>query len=323
MAWSANNEKNLNDQFIIFAGGCDNRAYNKDRPNPIDIAFCKNISGGNTTYAVGWNRLGALYLDIQNKTQYYNHNVYLQLLMNSEEPIRWADQEVCTNNVQPLYENGLQPPEFTLRARVLFRKVTDASELKESDFANASSDSLTNWSYFKQTADEDSRIWNILMPHGKEGEAGTLWLYLEDYVGNKGIYQVKNGGDVDIKNGSDVDKFVWNDEPPKVKLRTDAAYPTDFDTDTTSANASYLSENFGTYTHYSHLAFTSEADIKRLVPPTVFKKEYIKTQTSNMSDERYFAMIDKAEEDKLIMNDIYVKDGVTYVGNTAHNVSCG
>lgn len=313
VAWSASIENNLNDQFIIFAGGCDNRAYNEDCSAPLGIAYCKNISEEHTKYAVGWNRLGALYLDIPNKTQYYNHNVYLQLRVKSEEPIRWTAQEECTNNVQPLYENGLQPPEFTLRARVLFRKGTDASEPKESDFANASSDSLTKWSYFKQTADEDSRIWNILMPHGEEGEAGTLWLYLEDYVGNKGVYQVKNG--------SDVDKFVWNDEPPKVKLRTDAAYPTDFDTDTTSANASYFSENFGTYRHYSHLAFTSEADIKRLVPPTVFKKEYIKTQTSNMSD--YFAMIDKAEEDKLIMNDIYVKDGVTYVGNTAHNVSGG
>lgn len=313
VAWNADIENKLNDQFIIFAGGCDNRAYNEDCSAPLGIAYCKNISEEHTKYAVGWNRLGALYLDIPNKTQYYNHNVYLQLRVKSEEPIRWTAQEECTNNVQPLYENGLQPPEFTLRARVLFRKGTDASEPKESDFANASSDSLTKWSYFKQTADEDSRIWNILMPHGEEGEAGTLWLYLEDYVGNKGVYQVKNG--------SDVDKFVWNDEPPKVKLRTDAAYPTDFDTDTTSANASYFSENFGTYRHYSHLAFTSEADIKRLVPPTVFKKEYIKTQTSNMSD--YFAMIDKAEEDKLIMNDIYVKDGVTYVGNTAHNVSGG
>lgn len=319
VAWSADNEKNLNDQFIIFAGGCDNRAYNEDGSDPLGIADCKNISDRHTRYAVGWNRLGALYLD--NETQYYNHNVYLQLLVKSNEPILWNAQEERTNNVQPLYENDLQPPDFTLRARVLFREGTDtdANELKESDFAGMSSASLTKWSYFKQTADEeDSRIWNILMPHGKEGEAGTLWLYLEDYVGNKGVYQVKN-----VKNGSEVDKFVWNDEPPKVKLRTDAAYPTDFDTDTTSANASYFSENFGTYRHYSHLAFTSEADIKRLVPPTVFKKEYIKTQTSNMSDERYFAMIDKAEEDKLIMNDIYVKDGVTYVGNTAHNVSGG
>ncbi len=321
VAWSADNEKNLNDQFIIFAGGCDNRAYNKDYPNPLDIADCKNISEGNTSYAVGWNRLGALYLD--NKTQYYNHNVYLQLLMNSEEPIRWADQEVCTNNVQPLYENGSQPPDFTLRARVLFREGTDASEPKESDFANASSASLTKWSYFKQKSTDGKRLWNILMPHGDEGKLGTLWLYLEDYVGNKGIYQVKNGGDVDIKNGSDVDKFVWNDEPPKVKLTSDAVYPTDFDTDKTSANASCFSENFGTYRHYSHLAFTSEADIKRLVPPTVFKKEYIKTQTSNMSDERYSDMIKKAEADGLVMNDINVIGDVTYVGNTAHNVSGG
>lgn len=309
VAWSADNEKKLNDQFIIFAGGCDNRAY-------------KNISEGNTTCAVGYNRLGALYLE--NNTQYYNHNVYLQLLMNSKEPIRWADQEVCTNNVQPLYENGSLPPDFTLRARVLFREGTDANEPEESDLAEASPASLTKWSYFKQKADEEgSRIWNILMPHGKEGVAGTLWLYLEDYVGNKGIYQVKNGGDVDIKNRSAVDKFVWNDEPPKVKLRTEDAYPEDFDIATTSANASNFSENFGTYRHYSHLAFTSEADIKRLVPPTVFKKKYIKDQTSNMSDSRYSAMIDKAEEGKLIMNDIYVKDGVTYVGYTAHNVSGG
>lgn len=320
VAWSADNEKNLNDQFIIFAGGCDNRAYNEDGSDPLGIADCKNISDRHTRYAVGWNRLGALYLDIQNKTQYYNHNVYLQLLMNSEEPIRWTAQEVCTNNVQPLYENGLLPPEFTLRARVLFREGTDASEPKESDFAKASPPSLTKWSYFKQTADEeDSRIWNILMPHGKEGEAGTLWLYLEDYVGNKGIYQVKNGGDVDIKNGSDVDKFVWNDEPPKVKLTTEDAYPTDFDTD----NASSFSENFGTYRHYSHLAFTREADIKRLVPPTIFKKKYIKTQTSNMSDTRYSAMINKAEAEGLVMNDINVIGDVTYVGNTAHNVSGG
>lgn len=323
VAWSADNEKNLNDQFIIFAGGCDNRAYNKDYPNPLDIADCKNISDGHTRYAVGWNRLGALYLD--NKTQYYNHNVYLQLLMNSEEPIRWADQEVCRNKVQSLYENGSAPSDFTLRARVLFREGTDANEPpEESDFAKALSPSITKWSYFKQTADEeDSRIWNILMPHGKEGKAGTLWLYLEDYVGNKGIYQVKNGGEVDIKNGSDVDKFVWNDEPPKVKLRTVADYPATYDTAKTETNASYFSENFGTYRHYSHLAFTIEADIKRLVPPTVFKKEYIKTQTSNMSDTRYSDMIEKAVEGKLIMNDIYVKDGVTYVGNTAHNVSGG
>ena len=302
--WSADIENKLNDQFIIFAGGCDNRE-------------CKNISKGDTSFAVGCNRLGALYLDIPNKTQYYNHNVYLQLRVNSEEPIRWADQEVCTNNVQPLYENGSQPPDFTLRARVLFREGTDANKPEESDFAKASSPSLTKWSYFKQTADEeDSRIWNILMPHGKEGEAGTLWLYLEDYVGNKGIYQVKNGGDVDIKNESAVDKFVWNDEPPKVKLRTDAAYPTDFDKDKTSANASNFSENFGTYRHYSHLAFTKEADIKRLVPPTVFKEKYIKKQILNMPDT-YSDMINKAEADGLVMNDIKVIGDVTYVGNTS------
>ena len=311
VAWSADNEKNLNDQFIIFAGGCDNRE-------------CKNISKGDTSFAVGCNRLGALYLDIPNKTQYYNHNVYLQLLMNSKEPIRWTAQEVCTNNVQPLYENGSAPSDFTLRARVLFREGTDENKPPEkSDFAGMSSASLTKWSYFKQKSTDGKRLWNILMPHGDEGKLGTLWLYLEDYVGNKGIYQVKNGGDVDIKNGSDVDKFVWNDEPPKVKLTSDAVYPTDFDTEKTSANASNFSENFGTYRHYSHLAFTREADIKRLVPPTVFKEEYIKDQTSNMSDKRYSAMIDKAVEGKLIMNDIYVKDGVTYVGNTAHNVSGG
>lgn len=317
VAWSEDNEKNLNDQFIIFAGGCDNRAYNKDCPNPLDIADCKNISEGNTRYAVGWNRLGALYLE--NETQYYNHNVYLQLLVNSKEPIRWTAQEERPNNVQKVYEDGSQPPDFTLRARVLFREGTDANEpLEESDFAGMSSASLTKWSYFKQKSTDGKRLWNILMPHGDEGKLGTLWLYLEDYVGNKGIYQVKNGGDVDIKNGSAVDKFVWNDEPPKVKLRSDDAYPTDFDTVTTSANASNFSENFGTYRHYSHLAFTSEADIKRLVPPTVFKREYINPQTSNMSD----AMIEKAEEGKLIMNDIYVKDGVTYVGIT-DNVTGG
>lgn len=296
VAWSADNEKNLNDQFIIFAGGCDNRE-------------CKNISKGDTSFAVGWNRLGALYLS--NETQYYNHNVYLQLLVNSKEPIRWTAQEERPNNVQPLYENGLQPPDFTLRARVLFREGTDANEpneLKESDFAGKSSDSLTKWSYFKQTAGDGSRIWNILMPHGKEGEAGTLWLYLEDYVGNKGVYQVKNG--------SDVDKFVWNDEPPKVKLRTVADYPATYDTEKTETNASYFSENFGTYRHYSHLAFTSEADIKRLVPPTVFKKEYIKKQISNMPDT-YSDMINKAEADGLVMNDIKVIGDVTYVGNTS------
>lgn len=320
--WSADIENKLNDQFIIFAGGCDNRAYNNK--GYIDIAHCKNISDGHTRYAVGWNRLGALYLDIPNKTQYYNHNVYLQLRVNSKEPIRWTAQEERTNNVQRLYENDLLPPEFTLRARVLFREGTDANKPKESDFAKALSPSLTKWSYFKQTADEeDSRIWNILMPHGDEGKLGTLWLYLEDYVGNKGIYQVKNGGDVDIKNESDVDKFVWNDEPPKVKLTSDAAYPTDFDTDKTSANASCFSENFGTYRHYTHLAFTDEADIKRLVPPTTFKKMYIKKQTSNMSDTRYSAMINKAEADGLVMNDINVIGDVTYVGNTAHNVSGG
>lgn len=326
VAWSADNEKNLNDQFIIFAGGCDNRAYNaynKDYPNPLDIADCKNISDGHTKYAVGWNRLGALYLDILNNTQYYNHNVYLQLLMNSEEPIRWTAQEVCTNNVQPLYENGSAPSDFTLRARVLFREGTDANKpLEKSDFAGMSSASLTKWSYFKQKSTDGKRLWNILMPHGDEGKLGTLWLYLEDYVGNKGIYQVKNGGDVDIKNRSAVDKFVWNDEPPKVKLRTVADYPATYDTAKTETNASSFSENFGTYRYYSHLAFTDAEDIKRLVPPTVFKKEYIKTQTSNMSDTRYSAMIDKAVG-KLIMNDIYVKDGVTYVGNTAHNVSGG
>lgn len=313
VAWSADNEKNLNDQFIIFAGGCDNRAYNKDHPDPLDIADCKNISEGNTRYAVGWNRLGALYLS--NETQYYNHNVYLQLLVNSNEPILWDAQETRTNNVQPLYENGSRPPEFTLRARVLFREGT-TDEPKESHFKGPSSDSLTKWSYFKQTAGDGSRIWNILMPHGEEGTVGTLWLYLEDYVGNKGIYQVKNGGEVDIKNGSDVDKFVWNDEPPKVKLSTDEAYPTDFDKDKTSANASNFSKNFGTYRHYSHLAFTSEADIKRLVPPTVFKKEYIKKQISNMPDT-YSDMINKAEADGLVMNDIKVIGDVTYVGNTS------
>lgn len=306
VAWSADNEKNLNDQFIIFAGGCDNRAS-------------KNISEGNTTCAVGCNRLGALYLD--NKTQYYNHNVYLQLLVNSNEPILWDAQEECKNNVQKVYEDGLQPSDFTLRARVLFREGTDANEpLKESDFAGMSSASLTKWSYFKQKSTDGKRLWNILMPHGDEGKLGTLWLYLEDYVGNKGIYQVKNGGDVDIKNGSDVDKFVWNDEPPKVRLRTDAAYPTDFDKDKTSANASNFSENFGTYRHYSHLAFTKEADIKRLVPPTVFKEKYIdKTQNSNMSyeDEGYSDMISKAAADGLVMNDIKVIGDVTYVGNTS------
>ena len=322
VAWSADNEKNLNDQFIIFAGGCDNRAYNKDYPNPLDIADCKNISEGNTRYAVGWNRLGALYLD--NKTQYYNHNVYLQLLVNSNEPILWDAQEERTNNVQPLYENDSQPPEFTLRARVLFREGTDANEPpEESDFAGMSSASLTKWSYFKQKSTDGKRLWNILMPHGDEGKLGTLWLYLEDYVGNKGIYQVKNGGDVDIKNGSDVDKFVWNDEPPKVKLRTVADYPATYDTAKTETNASYFSENFGTYRHYSHLAFTDAEDIKRLVPPTVFKKEYIKTQTSNMSDKRYSDMINKAEADGLVMNDIKVIGDVTYVGNTAHNVTGG
>lgn len=314
VAWSADNEKKLNDQFIIFAGGCDNRAYNKDHPTPIDIADCKNISGGNTTYAVGWNRLGALYLS--NETQYYNHNVYLQLLVNSNEPILWDAQETRTNNVQPLYENGSRPPEFTLRARVLFREGTSTNDPSESAFEEESSASLTMWSYFKQTAGDGSRIWNILMPHGKEGVAGTLWLYLEDYVGNKGIYQVKNGGDVDIKNGSDVDKFVWNDEPPKVKLRTVADYPATYDTAKTETNASSFSENFGTYRHYSHLAFTSEADIKRLVPPTVFKKEYIKKQISNMPDT-YSDMINKAEADGLVMNDIKVIGDVTYVGNTS------
>ena len=317
VAWSADNEKNLNDQFIIFAGGCDNRAYNKDYPNPLDIADCKNISEGNTRYAVGWNRLGALYLD--NKTQYYNHNVYLQLLVKSNEPILWDAQEERPKNVQPLYENDSSlPSDFTLRARVLFREGTDANEPpEESDFAGMSSASLTKWSYFKQKSTDGKRLWNILMPHGDEGKLGTLWLYLEDYVGNKGIYQVKNGGDVDIKNGSDVDKFVWNDEPPKVKLKSDAAYPTVFDTKKTLANASSFSENFGTYRHYSHLAFTSEADIKRLVPPTVFKKEYIKTQTSIMSDERYSDMISKADADGLVMNDIKVIGDVTYVGNTS------
>lgn len=303
VAWSADNEKKLNDQFIIFAGGCDNRE-------------CKNISKGDTSFAVGCNRLGALYLDIQNKTQYYNHNVYLQLLMNSEEPIRWADQEVCTNNVQPLYENGSAPPDFTLRARVLFREGISTDDPSVSAFEGMSSASLTKWSYFKQTAGDGSRIWNILMPHGDEGKLGTLWLYLEDYVGNKGVYQVKNGGDVDIKNRSEVDKFVWNDEPPKVKLRSDAAYPTDFDTDKTSANASKFSENFGTYRHYSHLAFTAAEDIKRLVPPTVFKTEYIKKQISNMPDT-YSDMINKAEADGLVMNDIKVIGDVTYVGNTS------
>ena len=148
VAWSADIENKLNDQFIIFAGGCDNRAYNEDCSAPLGIAYCKNISEEHTKYAVGWNRLGALYLDIPNKTQYYNHNVYLQLLMNSEEPIRWADQEVCTNNVQPLYENGSAPSDFTLRARVLFREGTDANEPpEESDFAGMSSASLTKWSY--------------------------------------------------------------------------------------------------------------------------------------------------------------------------------
>ena len=323
VAWSADNEKKLNDQFIIFAGGCDNRAYNKDSPDPIDIALCKNISGGNTTYAVGCNRLGALYLDIQNKTQYYNHNVYLQLLVKSNEPILWDAQEERPGNVQVVYEDGSQPSDFTLRARVLFRKGTDANEPEESDFAGKSSASLTKWSYFKQTAGDGSRIWNILMPHGEEGEAGTLWLYLEDYVGNKGIYQVKNGGDVDIKNESAVDKFVWNDQPPKVKLRTVADYPATYDTAKTETNASSFSENFGTYRHYSHLAFTDAKDIKRLVPPTVFKKKYIKTQTSNMSDTRYSDMINKAEADGLVMNDINVIGDVTYVGNTAHNVSGG
>ena len=318
VAWSADNEKKLNDQFIIFAGGCDNRAYNKE-----DIDFCKNISGGNTTYAVGCNRLGALYLDIQNKTQYYNHNVYLQLLVKSNEPILWDAQEERPGNVQVVYEDGSQPSDFTLRARVLFRKGTDANEPEESDFAGKSSASLTKWSYFKQTAGDGSRIWNILMPHGEEGEAGTLWLYLEDYVGNKGIYQVKNGGDVDIKNESAVDKFVWNDQPPKVKLRTVADYPATYDTAKTETNASSFSENFGTYRHYSHLAFTDAKDIKRLVPPTVFKKKYIKTQTSNMSDTRYSDMINKAEADGLVMNDINVIGDVTYVGNTAHNVSGG
>ncbi len=306
--WTQGVENTLDDQFIIFAGGCDDKQY-------------KNISGdaesreGNTYGAVGNNRLGALYRDTVNNIQYYNHKVYLQLLVKSNEPILWDAQEERTNNVQPLYEKGSLPSDFTLRARVLFREGTGTDEPEKSVFTGMSSASLTKWSYFKQKSTDEKRLWNILMPHGDEGRLGTLWLYLEDYVGNKGVYQ--------IKNGNDVDKFVWNDEPPKVKLRTDAAYPTSYDDTTTEKNAAKFSTNFGTYRHYSHLAFTSEADIKRLVPPTTFKKKYIKTQTSNMADPRYSAMIDKAEADGLVMNDINVIGDVTYVGNTADNVSGG
>ncbi len=306
--WTQGVENTLDDQFIIFAGGCDDNQY-------------KNISGdtehpnGNTYSAVGHDRLGALYRDTVNNIQYYNHKVYLQLLVKSNEPILWDAQEERTNNVQPLYENGSQPSDFTLRARVLFREGTDANKPKEeeSPFAGPSSDSLTKWSYFKQKSTDGKRLWNILMPHGDEGKLGTLWLYLEDYVGNKGIYRITNGKE---------DKFVWNNEPPKVKLRTVADYPASYDTEKTATNASKFS-SFGTYRHYNHLAFTSEADIKRLVPPTIFKKKYITTQTSNMSDSRYSAMINKAEADGLVMNDINVIGDVTYVGDTAYNVSGG
>ena len=323
VAWSADNEKNLNDQFIIFAGGCDNRAYNKDYPNPLDIADCKNISEGNTRYAVGWNRLGALYLD--NKTQYYNHNVYLQLLMNSKEPIRWTAQEVCTNNVQPLYENGSAPSDFTLRARVLFREGTDANKPKESDFAKASSPSLTKWSYFKQKSTDGKRLWNILMPHGDEGKLGTLWLYLEDYVGNKGIYQVKNGGDVDIKNRSDVDKFVWNDEPPKVAIVGD-----DFPTNAKEVSNSKFS-TFGSYRYYEHLAFTdlegkAFADkMQELVPPSKYgthKNNELNAGTENV--KKYAARLKDSDYTGLYSNlddlDLYrvytdESNGTTYYGN--------
>ncbi|MBQ0039426.1 MAG: hypothetical protein KBS64_03240 [Treponema sp.] len=302
VVWSSGIEEKLNDQFIIYAGGCDGNEENG-----------KNITDGNTFYAVGCDRLGALYRDTVNNIQYYNHKVYLQLKMKSEEPIRWNAQEATTKNVQEVYEDDSKPSDFTLRARVLFRKGT--GEPEESEFAGASTPSLTKWSCFKQmSVDVDKRIWNILMPHGAEGEIGTLWLYLEDYVGNKGVYQ--------IKNGSDVDKFVWNDEPPKVKLRTVADYPATYDTAKTETNASKFS-SFGTYRHYSHLAFTDAEDIKRLVPPTIFKKKYITTQTSNMSDSRYSAMINEAEADGLVMNDINVIGDVTYVGNTADNVSGG
>ncbi|WP_407397528.1 Ig-like domain-containing protein [Treponema sp.] len=309
--WSSGIEDTLDNQFIIFAGGCDDNQF-------------KNISGdaesreGNTYGAVGCDRLGALYRDTVNNIQYYNHKVYLQLLVNSNEPVCWNENESRRNNVQILYDNdstSTESKEFTLRARILFRQGTGTAAPSESDFAGMSNASLTKWSCFKRkSGDVGNRIWNILMPHGDEGALGTLWLYMEDYVGNKCIHQ--------IKNGSDVDKFAWNDEPPKVKLRTDAAYPTAFDTAKTSANASKFS-NFGTYRHYSHLAFTSAADIKRLVPPTIFKKKYIKTQTSNMSDTRYSVIIDKAEEDRLVMNDVYVIGDVTYVGDTAYNLSGG
>nr|WP_318717453.1 Ig-like domain-containing protein [uncultured Treponema sp.] len=324
VAWSASIENNLNDQFIIFAGGCDNRAYNKDSPNPLDIADCKNISEGNTRYAVGWNRLGALYLD--NKTQYYNHNVYLQLLMNSEEPIRWADQEVCTNNVQPLYENGSQPPDFTLRARVLFREGTDANEPpEESDFAGMSSASLTKWSYFKQKSTDGKRLWNILMPHGDEGKLGTLWLYLEDYVGNKGIYQVKNGGDVDIKNGSDVDKFVWNDEPPKVAIVGD-----DFPTNAKSVSNSDFS-TFGSYRYYEHLAFTEYSGeefaqkMQKLVPPSKYGAhkdnelnagtETVKKYAARLKDSDYTGLYSNLDDLDLYRVYTDESNGTTYYGN--------
>lgn len=321
--WSEGIEDTLNDQFIIFAGGCDNRAYEGDYFVPIDQ--CKNISKGNTSFAVGWNRLGALYLDIPNTTQYYNHNVYLQLRVNSKEPIRWTAQEERPNNVQPLYENGSQPPDFTLRARVLFREGTDANEPEESDFAGASSASLTKWSYFKQIADEDSRIWNILMPHGEEGEAGTLWLYLEDYVGNKGVYQVKNGSDVDIKNGSAVDKFVWNDEPPKVAIVGE-----NFPTNAKSVSNSDFS-TFGSYRYYEHLAFTdlegkAFADkMQELVPPSKYGAhknnelnavtETVKEYAARFKDPVYTSLYSNLDDLDLYRVYTDESNGTTYYGN--------
>ena len=303
--WSQGVENTLDDQFIIFAGGCDGNEENG-----------KNITDGNTFYAVGCDRFGALYRDTVKNIQYYNHKVYLQLLVKSNEPILWDAQEERTNNVQPLYENGSLPSDFTLRARVLFRDGTDANEPEESDFAGMSSASLTKWSYFKQKSTDGKRLWNILMPHGDEGKLGTLWLYLEDYVGNKGIYRIKNGNE---------DKFVWNNEPPKVAI-VGENFPTNAKSD---SNSNF--STFGSYRYYEHLAFTdlegkAFADkMQELVPPSKYGThknnelnavtETVKKYAARFKDPAYTSLYSNLDD--LDLYRVYTDEstGTTYYGN--------
>lgn len=298
--WSSRNVENLSNQFIMYAGACD---------SDDDDCTHDNITGGNTTCGLGNNRFGALYLN--NKTQYYNHNVYLMLQINSGESVIWSTQETRTNNVQKLYEDNEKPADFTLRARILCREGTSFIEPSVSDFEGNSRKNLTKWSYYKQTSSDATRLWNILLPHLDEGVVGTMWLYLEDYVGNKKIVQVYNG--ISKESSSACVYFVWNDEPPRVKL-SGGEFPG-------SANSIVNNDfsSYGSYRYYEHLCgdlnndgVTDAKDLRILVPDTRILSK------SDQVDQSYIGEDFNVGD---VVNRIHTVGTTTFFGNTVWKLS--